>query len=65
MFELALAAIALAWLVIIVAMAFFYLKIDHERREITRVKEKIDFNEKSIKKINGLIIAIKKKLSAL
>jgi hypothetical protein len=65
MIELALAAIALSWLVMLAAMAFFYLKIDHEQHEITRIKEKIDFNEKSIRKISGFFVAIKNELNAL
>jgi cell division protein FtsL len=59
MLELAIAAIALAWLMMIVAIAFFYLKIDKEEREITRIKKKIDFHEESIKKISRFFVAIK------
>lgn len=59
MLEFAIGAIALAWLVMLVGIAFFYVKIDREEREITRIKEKIDFNEESIKKISRFFIAIK------
>jgi hypothetical protein len=59
MLELAIGAIALAWLLMMVGIAFFYVKIDREEREITRIKEKIDFNEASIKKIAGFFVSLK------
>jgi hypothetical protein len=65
MMELAVVAIAISWLVMLAAMAFFYLKIDHEQQEVTRIKEKIDFNEQSIKKISGFFVAIKSQMKTL
>ncbi len=59
MLEITIAVIALAWIMMIVAIAFFYRKIDREEREITRIKEKIDFHEMSIKKISRFFLAIK------
>jgi hypothetical protein len=57
--EYAIGAIALAWLVMLVCIAFFYVEINREEREITRIKEMIDFNDESIKKISRFFIAIK------
>jgi hypothetical protein len=65
MLEIAIGAIALAWLIMLVGIAFFYVKIDKEEREITRIKEKIDFNEASIKKITGFFIALKHEQSTI
>jgi hypothetical protein len=59
MLEYAIAAIALAWFVLVLAMGVFYVKIDRERRELMRIKAKIDVNEESIKKISRVFIAIK------
>jgi hypothetical protein len=59
MLEIAIAAVALAWFVLVVAMGVFYARIDREQREMARIREKIDFNEKSIKKISLFFIAIK------
>jgi hypothetical protein len=59
MLELAIVAIALALLGMIVMIAFFYVKIDREQREIIRIKEKIVFHEESIKKISRFFVAIK------
>jgi hypothetical protein len=57
--EYAIVAIALTWLVMLVGIAFFYIRINREEREIMRIKERIDFNEESIKKISRFFIAIK------
>lgn len=59
MLEFAIAAIALAWLIMLLGIAFFYVKIGKEEREITRIKEKIDFHEESLRKITGFFIALK------
>jgi hypothetical protein len=59
MLEYAIAAIALAWFVLVLAMGVFYVKIDRERWELMRIKAKIDVNEESIKKISRVFIAIK------
>jgi hypothetical protein len=63
--ELAVGTIVMAWLAMIAVMAFFYLTIDHQQREITRIKEKIDFCEKSIKRISEFFVAIKSEPSVL
>jgi hypothetical protein len=65
MMEFIVAAIALAWLMMLIGIAFFYVKISKEEREIRRIKEKIDFNEASIKKITGFFSAIKSELSTI
>ena len=65
MLEFAIGAIALAWLFMLVGIALFYVKIDREEREITRIKEKIDFNEASIKKITGFFVAMKVEKSTI
>ena len=49
----------LAWLIMLAGIAFFYVKIDKEEREINLIKAKIDFHEESLKKITGFFIAIK------
>jgi DNA-dependent RNA polymerase auxiliary subunit epsilon len=56
-------AIALALFVIIAGVTFLYLEIGREQREIRYIREKIDFNEETIKKISGFFIAIKNELS--
>jgi cell division protein FtsL len=57
--ELTIGAIALAWLAMAIGIAFVYVKIQREQREITRMKKKIDFHEESIKQITGSFVAIK------
>jgi hypothetical protein len=65
MLEFAIVAIALAWLIMLAGIAFFYVKISKEEWEITRIKEKIDFNEASIKKITGFFITLKHEQSTI
>jgi len=57
--ELAILAIALAWLLLIVTIGVFYIKINRERREMNIVKEKISHTEESIKRITGFFLALK------
>jgi peptidoglycan biosynthesis protein MviN/MurJ (putative lipid II flippase) len=59
MLEFAIGAIALAWLIMLAGIAFFYVMIDKEAREINLIKAKIDFHEESLKKIAGFFIALK------
>jgi len=59
MLEFAIVAIALAWFALVIAISVFYVRIDREQLEMTRIKEKMDLNEKSIKKISLFFIAIK------
>jgi len=59
MLEIAVAAIALVWLMMLVGIAFFYVKIGKEEREMSRIRAKLDFHEETIKKIAGFFIAIR------
>ena len=59
MLEFAIGAIALACLIMLAGIVFFYVKIDKEEREINLIKAKIDFHEESLKKITGFFIALK------
>lgn len=62
--EFAIAAIALAWLILMVAIGVFYVKIGREQCEIRRIKEKVDHTEASIKEISRFFVALKTKTSA-
>jgi hypothetical protein len=59
MLELAIAAIALAWLVMMVTIGLFYVKIDREQREIIRIREKVAGHEESLKLISRFVTTIK------
>jgi cell division protein FtsL len=56
--ELAVVAIALAWLIIIVTIGLVYLKINHQQREIRRIEEKVTVHEESIKDISRFFSTI-------
>lgn len=56
--EVSIAAIAIAWLVLLVDIGVCYANIRKEQREIDQVKEKIDHTEESIEKIKGLFAAV-------
>lgn len=58
--ELALAAITLALLILLAALAAFSARIAREKKELQRIRKKIDSTEASIEEIGGNLSAMKK-----
>lgn len=58
--EIAISAIAIAWLVLLADIVVFYTNIRKEQQEIDQVKEKIKHTEESIEKIKDLFATVKK-----